>query len=194
MSVTADTWSNPFGPTLHTGDLIIVEGVNPQDVYAAPYNASRRSGDILVFRIPGTDELIVHRAVGYVYGSNGTLVAFITQGDANGVPGPPSPPLVPEAGYTPVGDVIGKVVMRIPWVGNVALFMRNSNGIIVILILIMVLIVIEFALPPVLGKKPADEQEKRDEKAPEPEVSTSQLSTRQIPVFAFSPSLLHAPS
>jgi flagellar basal body-associated protein FliL len=68
--------------------------------------------------------------------------------------------------------------MRIPWVGHVALFMRNSNGIIVILILIMVLIIIEFALPPALGKKPADEQEKRDEKAPEPEVSTSHLSTR----------------
>jgi signal peptidase I len=141
-----DGWSRPFGPTLHTGDLIIVEGVNPQDVYAAPYNASGRSGDILVFlATDGSNDLIVHRAIGYVYGSNGTVVAFITQGDGNDVPGPSSP--------TPVENVIGKVVMRIPWVGHVALFMRNSTGIIVILIIIMILIIIEFALPEVTGKK-----------------------------------------
>jgi signal peptidase I len=178
--VPDDGWSNPFGPTLHTGDLIIIEGVNPQDIYAAPYNASGRSGDIIVFRATdNSGDLIVHRAVAYVL-SNGsvvtsktngeTVVAFVTQGDANDVPGPYSP--------TPVQNIIGKVIMRIPWVGHVALFMRNSNGIIVILILIMVLIIIEFALPPALGKKPADEQEKRDEKAPEPEVSTSHQSTR----------------
>jgi len=157
-------WSYPFGRTLHTGDLIIVEGVNPQTVYAAPYNASGRSGDILVFRAgDGSDDLIVHRAVGYVYGSNGTVVAFITQGDGNGQPGPYSP--------TPVGNVIGRVVMRIPWVGEVALFMRNSTGVIVVLVIIVILIVVEFALPEVTGKKPADEKGKQVEKAAEPEVS-----------------------
>jgi signal peptidase I len=175
-------WSYPFVPTLHTGDLIIVEGVNPQDVYAAPYNASGRSGDILVFRATdGSNDLIVHRAVGYVYGSNGTIVAFVTQGDGNGVPGPYSP--------TPVGNVIGKVVMRIPWVGNVALFMRNSTGVLVIVVIIMILIVIEFALPEVTGKKPADENDKQVEKASEPEVPTQRFTRRYIPVFAFFPSI-----
>ena len=173
-----DGWSNPFGPTLHTGDLIVIEGVNPQDVYAAPYNSSGRSGDILVFRLLGSDELIVHRAVAYVL-SDGTVVAsktkgetvvaFITQGDANDGPGPPNPPSVPEDGYTPVEDVIGKVVMRIPWVGHVALFMRNSTGVIVIVAIILILIVIEFALPEVT-KKPADEEGKQVEKAPGPGV------------------------
>jgi signal peptidase I len=161
--VPDDGWSSPFGPTLHTGDLIVVEGVNPEDIYAAPYNASGRSGDILVFRAIGSDDLIVHRAVGKQVGSNGKVVAFITQGDANNVPGPYSP--------TPVENVIGKVVMRIPWVGHVALFMRNSTGIVVILVLIMILIVVEFALPAVLGEKPANKQEKRIEKAPNLEAS-----------------------
>ena len=166
MSITQpdSAWSYPFAPTLHTGDLIIVEGVNPQTIYAAPYNASGRSGDILVFRATdGSDDLIVHRAIGYVYGSDGQVVAFITQGDGNGQPGPYSP--------TPVQNVIGKVVMRIPWVGNVALFMRNSTGVIIILVIIMILIVVEFALPEATGKKPADDKKKQVEKTPEPEVS-----------------------
>jgi len=162
--VVDDGWSRPFGPTLHTGDLIVVEGVNPQDVYAAPYNASGRSGDILVFRAIGSDDLIVHRAIGKNVGSDGQVVAFITQGDGNDQTGPYSP--------TPVENVIGKVVMRIPWIGHVALFMRNSTGILVILVLIMVLIVVEFALPAVIGKKPADEKGKRIEKAPELEGPT----------------------
>jgi signal peptidase I len=189
MSLTQpdSAWSYPFAPTLHTGDLIIVEGVNPQDVYAAPYNASGRSGDILVFlATDGSGSLIVHRAVGYVYGTNGQIVAFITEGDGNGgVPGPSSP--------TPVGNVIGKVVMRIPWVGNVALFMRNSNGVIVIVIIILILIIIEFALPEVTGKKPADEKDKQVEKAPKPEVPAQHSSERYIPVFAFFPFYLTLP-
>jgi signal peptidase I len=185
MSVTQpdSAWSYPFVPTLHTGDLIIVEGVNPQDIYAAPYNASGRSGDILVFRATdGSDDLIVHRAVGYVNGTNGQVVAFITEGDGNGgVPGPSSP--------TPVGNVIGKVVMRIPWVGNVALFMRNSTGVLVIVAIILILILIEFALPEVTGKKPADEKDKQVEKAAKPEVPTQHFSEGYIPYSRFSPSI-----
>jgi hypothetical protein len=42
----------------------------------------------------------------------------------------------------------------------------------------MVLIIIEFALPPVLGKKPADGEENRNKKAYEPEGSALHLSTR----------------
>jgi signal peptidase I len=156
-----DGWSSPFGPTLHTGDLIIIEGVNPKDVYAAPYNASGRSGDILVFlALDGSNDLIVHRAIGYNL-TNGKLTGFITQGDHNDVPGPSSP--------TPVENVIGRVVMRIPWLGHVALFMRNSTGILVILVLIIVLIIIEFAIPAVTGKKPADEKDKQVEKPLAPE-------------------------
>jgi signal peptidase I len=169
-----DGWSRPFGPTLHTGDLIVIEGVNPKDIYAAPYNASGRSGDILVFRAYGSSDLIVHRAVGYSF-TNGELTGFITQGDGNDVPGPYSP--------TPVENVIGKVVMRIPWVGHVALFMRNSTGILVILVLIIVLIIIEFAIPAVSGKKPAeekvaDEKDNQVEKPPEPDGPALHFSIR----------------
>jgi signal peptidase len=144
-----DGWSDPFGRTLQTGDLIVVEGVNPQDIYAAPYNASGRSGDIIVFRSTSTQDLIVHRAVGKQLGRNGEVVAFITQGDGNLVPGPSSP--------TPVENVIGRVVLRIPWVGWVALFMRNSSAVFVILVLIIILVVVEFVLPSGTGKKRENE-------------------------------------
>ena len=152
-------WSYPFAPTLHTGDLIVIEGINASDIRVGPAPV----GDIIVFWYD--NELIVHRAVNETI-VNGQI-EFVTEGDGNAArgegPGPGSP--------TPAGDVVGKVVMRIPWVGNVALFMRNSNGIIAILVLIIILIIIEFALPPVLGKKPADERDKDIENAPKPEAS-----------------------
>jgi len=158
-STECDGWSHPFAPTLHTGDLIIIQGVNASDIYAAPYNESGRSGDILVFRATDRDELIVHRAVsktvidGQIY--------FITQGDHNLGPGPYSP--------TPAENVIGKVVMRVPWLGHIALYMRNSTGIFVVIALIIVLIAIEFVLPAITGKKPESDQDEHIEKVPESE-------------------------
>jgi signal peptidase I len=146
-----DGWSKPFSPTLHTGDLIIVEGFRnaSQDVYAAPLNDSGRSGDILVFRVTDSDELIVHRAVGRIVEPNGK-VEFITQGDNNDVPGPYSP--------TPAENVIGKVVMRIPWVGHIALYMRNSTGILLIAILVIAVIAIESVLSGMSHKRTEENQ------------------------------------
>jgi signal peptidase I len=148
--VPDDGWSRPFSPTLHIGDLIIVEGFKnaSQDVYAAPFNESGRSGDILVFHAPGSDELIVHRAVGKTV--VGGKVEYITQGDWNDVPGPYSP--------TPAENVIGKVVMRIPWVGHIALYMRNATGILLIAILVIVIIAIESVLSGMSRKRTEDNQ------------------------------------
>jgi signal peptidase I len=156
--VRDDGWSQPFGRTLHTGDLIIVQGVKPEDVYAAPYNASGRSGDILVFFVG--DQLIVHRAVEKIVDLNGNI-SFKTQGDNNPGPGPGSP--------TPSESVIGRVVMRIPWFGHIALYMRNSTGIVIVVVLIVVLIVVEFLLPLVTRKKPEDNVDEHVEQNPETE-------------------------
>jgi signal peptidase I len=132
-----DGWSHPFAPTLQTGDLIIIEGVKPDDIYANPGN-----GDILVFTytdpVTGESTLIVHRAVGKIVGQDGTL-EFITWGDNNYGPGPGSP--------TPAADVIGKVVLRIPWFGWLALLMRDSSAVYVIAVIIVLLIIVELALP-----------------------------------------------
>jgi len=49
--------------------------------------------------------------------------------------------------------VVGRVVMRVPWVGHLALFMRNSLGIYVIIAIVLILIIVEFAAP-AFKKKP----------------------------------------
>jgi signal peptidase I len=150
-------WASPFSRTLHTSDLIIVEGVSPEDVYAAPLNESGRSGDILVFRAIGSDQLIVHRAVGETV-VNGQIF-FITQGDNNIGPGPYSP--------TPAENVIGKVVMRVPWLGYIALDMRNSTGILLIVILIIVLIVVEAVISEAGHKRTEKNKNEPVERVPE---------------------------
>jgi signal peptidase I len=140
-----DPWYHPFTRTLHTGDLILVQGVTgPQDIYAAPFNESGRSGDILVFRNPDSGELIVHRAIAW-YDSN----TVITEGDGNhGIPGPPS------EGRVPVSFVIGKVVLRVPWIGELALLMQNQSGVYLIIGLIIIIIAVELILSIPGEKKP----------------------------------------
>jgi len=147
-------WAGPFSRTLHTGDLIVVEGVSASDIHPGQAPV----GDILVFHVsPGSDELIVHRAIGET--TIGGTVYFITQGDANNAPGPPDNPGLP-AGAVPISDVVGKVVMRVPWFGYVALDMRNSTGILLIVILIIIFIVVESVVSEV-GQKKTDKNEKK---------------------------------
>lgn len=126
-----DGWSHPFSHTLHVGDLIIVKGVDGADINAAP----EPYGDIIVFRQPN-GELIVHRAIdGKVEGEKWS---FQTKGDGNDIP---------DSAWTPEDRVIGKVVMRVPWIGHLALFMHNSTGIFIVVILVVILVVLEFVIP-----------------------------------------------
>ena len=147
--VGCDGWSHPFEPTLHVGDLIIVQGISPERIKAA----ADPDGDIIVFRRLDVGDLIVHRAVGKQIKDNKTY--FQTQGDGNHAP---DRELVPE------DHVIGKVVLRIPWVGHVALFMHNSSGIFIIVILIVILVTVEFIIPMFWGKKSGVKQGENSEK------------------------------
>jgi signal peptidase I len=150
-----DGWSHTFDRTLHIGDLIIVQGVNPADL-----NANYPNSDIIVFRKPGNpDELIVHRIVA-VNEVDGKLY-FRTKGDGNGNKWPSTPQSVE---YDPWQDngvpgvsednIVGKVTMRVPLVGNVVLLMRNQAGIFVVIVLVILLVIVEFVVPMVRRKKP----------------------------------------
>jgi signal peptidase I len=140
--MNCDGWSHPFDRTLHVGDLIIVQGVNVSDIHAAP----EPEGDIIVYQQEGTGDLIVHRAIekqvedGQIY--------FITKGDANSSPDRP----------VPADHVIGKVLFRIPWIGHLALLMRDSSGIYIIIALIAILIVVELLIPIFKSEKPKTER------------------------------------
>ena len=174
-------WASPFSPTLHTGDLIVVQGVSASDIHPGPYPV----GDILVFHVsPGSDELIVHRAISKTT-IDGTIY-FITQGDANSVPGPPDTPGLP-AGAVPIQDVVGKVVMRVPWLGYIALDMRNSTAILLIVILIIVFIIVESVVSEVRHERTNKNKNEPAENAPKPEDIPRHSSACSFRTFAFRP-------
>ena len=156
-----DGWTHPFTRTLHIGDIIIVQGINPKDL-----NTNYPNSDIIVFHRPDNpDELIVHRIVSTVTIDH--KLYFFTKGDGNSPPD--TWPTIPQSyeydswfsgnlsipqGAVSQDLVVGKVVMRIPWIGNIAIFMRdalgvnnNSIAILVVITLIVLLIIIEFVAP-----------------------------------------------
>ena len=143
-----DGWSYPFERTLHVNDLIIIQGVNAKDLKTDYPNS-----DIIVYRDPSkfADDPkanIVHRIVKYE-DINGTRY-FWTKGDGNGYPNVWPNPAESTDPWSPVSEdyVYGKVVMRIPWIGSLALLSQQFSVIPIILVLIIiVLIVLEFVLP-----------------------------------------------
>jgi hypothetical protein len=160
-----DPFAHTFIRTLHVGDLLVIQGVNPQDLKTDYPNS-----DIIVFRDPVFAENdpranIVHRIVS-TEEVNGTLY-FHTKGDGNGYPNV-WPKNVTQGidvwsgtgtynGAISQDYVYGKVIMRVPWIGLLALVSQHYSIIPIILVLIIVvLVVIEFVLP--LMKKKTDSQ------------------------------------
>jgi signal peptidase I len=147
-----DGWSHTFEQTLHVGDIIIIQGVDPKDI-----NTNYPNSDIIVYQNPNNPDAtpIVHRVV-TSYEINGTLY-FQTKGDGNpSVKWPDTPSSQDYDSNTlwhtgegvPQDLVIGKVVMRIPWFGHITLFLRNNSwGLPLVIALIILLLVIEFILP-----------------------------------------------
>lgn len=99
--------STTMYPTLVVGDLVRVESVDDPSQTAA----DNETGDIIVFYKPSDpNDIVVHRAVDKF--SNATGWYFTTKGDNNPYP---DPWLVPDT------SLIGKVVTRIPFIGNLFL-------------------------------------------------------------------------
>ena len=159
-----DGWSHPFDRTLHVGDIIVIQGVDPKEL-----NVNYPNSDIIVFHSPqNPGELIVHRIIGTT-DVNGTTY-FLTKGDGNGNPWPqpPQSSLDPWDYDTVPGVspdlIVGKVVMRVPWIGWIAIKMQqaganNSMVIPIIVILIVLLAIVEFVVPLLKRKKAQPKQE-----------------------------------
>jgi len=119
-------------PTLNVGDLIIVQGTSPDQIYA-----NYTTGDIIVFRSPNNpDELIVHRAVNKETESDGYL--FTTKGDNNERPDPYK---IHES------NLVGRVVGRIPYVGNFSLLIHSRENMYLFTVIMIILIVILLTFP-----------------------------------------------
>ena len=149
-----DGWlslDHPFAQTLHKGDIIIIQAVDPADL-----KANYPNSDIIVYKNPNGVTPIVHRIV-EKQEINGTLY-FKTKGDGNS---PIKYPEVsnyydniPDSRGVPQNLIEGKVILRIPWFGWVTLFMRgNSWALPLVIALIVSLVVIEFVLPLVKEKR-----------------------------------------
>ena len=142
-------WDHPFDRTLHVGDLLVLQGVDPRSL-----NTQYPNSDIIVFHNPNNpEELIVHRIV--TAEERDGVLYFRTKGDGNPTTRWPNTPQPSE--YDPWArpsepgvaqdQVVGKVIMRIPWLGNVVLYMRTQAGLLLVAVLITLLIVIEFVVP-----------------------------------------------
>lgn len=154
-----DGWSHPFSQTLHIGDLIIVQGTEPINL-----NSDYPASDIIIFKKPtDPDELIVHRIVEKE--ERDGEIFFFTKGDGNSNTKWPDIPSSSEydpwnhGNGIPEDLVVGKVVMRIPWVGHFVLFMRNGIGLPLVVGLITILIIVEFIIPIIRSKKEDPQQE-----------------------------------
>jgi signal peptidase I len=140
---------HPFDRTLSIGDIIVVQGINIKDL-----KTNYPNSDIIVFHSPIDGELIVHRIIA-TETVNG-VTYFQTKGDGNGYPD--TWPKTPTSGLDPWDSnnppgvpqnlVVGKVIMRIPWLGWITLFMRgNPVGLPIIIAIILLLVVLEFIIP-----------------------------------------------
>ncbi len=159
-----DGWTHPFDRTLHVGDILFVLPVNPKDL-----NDNYPDSDIIVFQNPvDPSELIVHRII------NETQVSgqyyFSTKGDGNGNKWPETPKMALDSwdSSSPPGVsqnlVVGKVVMRIPWIGHLTLFMQSGdsgaagNIVIPIIVVLIILIVVVEIVWPLINKNRAPNQ------------------------------------
>jgi signal peptidase I len=148
---TCDGWSHPFDSTLHVGDIIILQPINPKDL-----NTNYPNSDIIVYQKPTNPHAtpIVHRIV-TSYEENGNLY-FQTKGDGNGKhwPNPVDPSeydshTIWNTGQgVPQDMILGKVILRIPYLGWGTRIIRDTSWILPIVItLIILLITIAIILP-----------------------------------------------
>lgn len=161
-----DGWSDVFEPTLHVGDLIFIQKVTAEEL-----NADYPNSDIIVYVKPAQSgnpdsTPIVHRIVAK-YEVDG-IWYFQTKGDGNGAhwPAPVSSTeydsntLWSTGQGVPEDHVLGKVILRVPYVGWVTLFMRNTPWALpLVIFLILLLVVAEFVYPALKAKKNRGDEE-----------------------------------
>ena len=130
----ADKVIDPFGQTLQKGDLLIIQGIPPQELKTDYPNS-----DIIAYHNPANpNEKIIHRILTKTE-INGTIY-FFTKGDGNTQykwPNPVDPAYFDQwfnsSDNAPQGAISqelveGKVIIRIPWIGGVALFLGDTVG------------------------------------------------------------------
>jgi signal peptidase len=132
--------SGSMEPVLYRGDLILVQGVqNACKIHAATKDAPQ-PGDIIIFHNPfNPGDLIVHRAVMKINGTDGSC-SFRTEGDNN--KGAMDPWVVKES------DIVGEYTgAKMPLLGHIALFFEPIQVKVAFIMLWIILLIIIEVLP-----------------------------------------------
>lgn len=118
--------SSSMSPTIHAGDVVVVDGVSPEDV---------GEGDVITFEPPADHQidanLVTHRVVEVVERDDGRY--FRTKGDANEEP---------DQALVPGGNVVGTVQFHIPYIGYVIQFASSDRGILLFVVVPAALLVV----------------------------------------------------
>jgi signal peptidase I len=125
--------STSMVPTLNVGDVIIVQGVPLTQI-----KANYTTGDIVVFISPyDPNQRIVHRAVKIENTTNGYKIT--TVGDNVGGEKDQFSPW-------PASLLVGKVIARIPYIGNFPLFVNSLGDFYYFIIILIIVINLLFSL------------------------------------------------
>ena len=158
-----DPFADTFVRTLHVGDLLIIQGVDAKDlrtdypnsdiiVFQNPALPANDPGANIVHRIVATEELTAKSTS--VLKGMGMIILDVCLSSGRALTLGAAQSGSTYKGAVSQDYVYGKVVMRVPWVGSLALLSQEFTVIPIILILIIIiLVVIEFVLP-LLNKKP----------------------------------------
>lgn len=106
--------SGSMEPVLEIGDIAVIKEFPKEELQA---------GDIISFR--SGQSIITHRITDVIKDKNGKI-SFETKGDNNNIK---------DKNYVKSDDVEGKMVCKIPFVGKVALLLKNKLIIIIILMI-----------------------------------------------------------
>lgn len=103
-----------MSPAVEAGDLLIIRE-----------QAQYQAGDIITFA--DRNSLVTHRLIDFVDGK------AITKGDANNAQDAPLDP----------NNIRGKMVLRVPQAGRLVLFMRSSQGMLLLVGALLIILFIE---------------------------------------------------
>jgi signal peptidase len=120
--------SGSMEPAISAGDAIIVERVDPRTIAV---------GDVITYRTSDEGVPTTHRVIGVIDRTeSGPTLAFRTQGDANEDA---------DVGAVRPEQVIGSVVLVLPYVGHVVGFVGNEVGYVLLVLLPILLFVLNEA-------------------------------------------------
>ncbi|TFH28533.1 MAG: signal peptidase I [Promethearchaeota archaeon] len=131
-------------PGIEIGDLLVVKGMDPEDIVVGDHDA--QNGSIIIYETEGIwgndaiDQPVVHRVVGREYIAAEDRYYFITQGDNNFDTDPPGS--VTSEIPVPEENVLGVVIYQIPKVGLVKIWLDKSGLTWVLIAILSVLLVI----------------------------------------------------